>query len=51
MANAERVTGSACVRFLKTHGSNLTGKWIGTFYGVVGGGLKQRGAFDQVIAL
>ena len=47
MANAERVTGSACVRFLKTHGSNLTGKWIGTFYGVAAGGLEQRGAFDQ----
>jgi carbohydrate-selective porin OprB len=33
--------------FLEDHGINLTGKWIGTFYGVVGGGLKQRGAFDQ----
>lgn len=32
---------------LEDRGINLAGKWIGTFYGVVGGGLKQRGAFDQ----
>ncbi len=32
---------------LKDHGIDLTGKWLGTFYGVVSGGLEQRGAFDQ----
>jgi porin len=32
---------------LEDRGINLTGKWIGTFYGVAAGGLDQRGAFDQ----
>jgi len=32
---------------LEDHGINLTGKGIGTFYGVAAGGLDQRGAFDQ----
>ncbi len=32
---------------LEDHGISLTGKWIGTFYGVAAGGLEQRGAFDQ----
>ncbi|MFZ0711641.1 MAG: hypothetical protein WAM53_16505, partial [Terrimicrobiaceae bacterium] len=32
---------------LEDRGINLTGKWVGTFYGVAAGGLDQRGAFDQ----
>lgn len=32
---------------LEDRGIDLSGKWIGTFYGVVSGGLEQRGAFDQ----
>jgi hypothetical protein len=32
---------------LEDHGINLTGKWIGTFYGMAAGGLDKRGAFDQ----
>lgn len=32
---------------LKDHGIDLSGKWIGTFYGVVAGGRERRGAFDQ----
>ena len=32
---------------LEDRGINITGKWIGTFYGVAAGGLDQRGAFDQ----
>ena len=32
---------------LEDRGINITGKWIGTFYGVAAGGLDRRGAFDQ----
>jgi carbohydrate-selective porin OprB len=32
---------------LEDRGIKLTGKWIGTFYGVAAGGLDQRGTFDQ----
>jgi carbohydrate-selective porin OprB len=32
---------------LKDHGIDLSGKWIGTFYGVVSGGRERHGAFDQ----
>src|SRR5215217_6955396 len=32
---------------LEDHGVNLSGKWVGTFYGVVSGGEERRGAFDQ----
>ena len=36
---------------LEDHGINLTGKWIGTFYGVAAGGLDQRGRVRSVSAL
>ena len=32
---------------LEDRGINLSGKWIGTFYGVAAGGLEQRTTFDQ----
>lgn len=32
---------------LEEHGVELSGKWLGTYYGVVAGGLSQHGAFDQ----
>lgn len=32
---------------LEDRGIDLTGKWLGTFYGVVDGGLSRHGAFDQ----
>jgi porin len=34
---------------LEDHGLKLTGMWKGFFYGMVGGGLKQQGAFDEEI--
>lgn len=32
---------------LKDHGIDISGKWIGTFYGVAAGGLQRHGAFDE----
>lgn len=32
---------------LQDRGIDLTGKWLGTVYGVVAGGLERHGAFDQ----
>lgn len=32
---------------LEDHGFTLSGKWIGTVYGVVDGGLQQRATFDE----
>lgn len=34
---------------LEDHGLKLTGMWKGFYYGVVNGGLKQQGAFDEEI--
>lgn len=36
---------------LEDHGISFTGWWQGTFYGITGGGLDQRGAFDEEIWL
>jgi carbohydrate-selective porin OprB len=32
---------------IEDHGLTLGGKWLGTVYGVVGGGLEHRAAFDE----
>ena len=32
---------------IEDHGLTLGGKWLGTVYGVVGGGLEHRATFDQ----
>lgn len=32
---------------LEEHGAVFTGNWKGTFYGIVDGGIRQRGAFDE----
>jgi porin len=32
---------------LTDRGIDISGKWIGTFYGVAAGGLERRGAFDE----
>ena len=32
---------------LEDHGLTLGGKWLGTVYGVVGGGLERRSTFDE----
>ncbi len=34
---------------LEEHGIVFSGSWKGTFYGIVDGGLQQRGAFDEEI--
>jgi len=32
---------------VEDHGLTLSGKWLGTLYGVVGGGLEHRATFDE----
>lgn len=32
---------------IEDHGLTLSGKWLGTVYGVVGGGLEHRSTFDE----
>ncbi len=36
---------------LEDHGVKIFGWWQGTFYGITGGGLDQRGAFDEEVWL
>ena len=32
---------------IEDHGLTIGGKWLGTVYGVVGGGLERRATFDE----
>jgi len=36
---------------LEEHGLTLSGKWLGTVYGVVDGGLEQRATFDEELKI
>lgn len=47
--NGDRATGDwfGLRESVEDHGLTLSGKWLGTVYGVVGGGLEHRSTFDE----